>query len=227
MQTVQQLFLDPLQAAWVEVASKIGSVLPKVAAAVIILILGWIISKVLARISKRILFLARIDRLATKAGIEQFLLKGGVRKNTVQILEGVVYWFFLTLTFITAFSAVGLSEVVTPLTSLLLYIPNIFIVIMILVAGAYIAAFADSTVRTYSTNIGVKKPELAGRISRGLVLLFVIIIALDQLRLEVNILGQAFLVIMASLGLGIAIAIGLGAKDLAKAHLERIISPPK
>jgi hypothetical protein len=227
MQTVEQLILDPLQTAWIQVGSKLGSILPKIVAAIIILFLGWIISKLLAGLTRRLLLLTRFDRLTAKVGIEDFLAKGGVKRNSVGILSGVVYWFFLILVLITAFTAVGLTAVVAPLTSILLYIPNIFVVILILVVGAYLAAFADSTVKAYSTNFGVKKPEAAGAISRGLVLLFVIIIALEQLRLETEILSQVFLILVAAVGLGIAIAIGLGAKDTAKGYIDKFISPPK
>jgi len=227
MQSFQQLFLEPLQTTWVEVVSKVGSVLPKILAALIILIFGWIVSKIFSGISKRVLVLIQFDRLASKAGLDEFLIKGGVKRNTVQLLGGLVYWFFLILTFIAAFSAVGLSAVVVPLTSILLYVPNIFVVVLILVFGAYLAAFADSVVKAYSANAGVTKPELAGRISRALVLLFAIIIALEQLRLETNLITQVFLILMAALGLGAAIAIGIGAKDLAKTYLEKFIKPGK
>ncbi|HKZ21894.1 MAG TPA: hypothetical protein VJ165_01685 [candidate division Zixibacteria bacterium] len=227
MQALQQLLLDPLKTTWVEVVSKVGSVLPKILAALIILIFGWIIAKILSGISKRILVLIQFDRLATKAGIDEFLAKGGVKRSAVQLLGGLVYWFFLILTFIAAFSAVGLTAVVAPLTSILLYIPNIFVVILILIFGAYVAAFTDSVVRAYSSNVGLNRPELAGRISRALVLLFAIIIALEQLRLETNLITQVFLLSVASLGLGAAIAIGLGAKELTKGYLEKLIRPRK
>jgi len=108
-----------------------------------------------------------------------------------------------------------------------LYIPNIFVVILILIFGAYVAAFTDSVVRAYSSNVGLNRPELAGRISRALVLLFAIIIALEQLRLETNLITQVFLLSVASLGLGAAIAIGLGAKELTKGYLEKLIRPRK
>jgi len=225
MQTVESLFLDPFQAAWTQIATMLGGILPKLVAALLILFLGWLISKLLAGLARKLLFLIRFDRLVAKAGVEDFLAKGGVKKNSVQILGGVVYWFFLILTLITAFGVAGLDAAVDPLISILLYIPNIFIVILILTIGAYLAAFADSAVRAYSTNFGAKKPEMTGKIARVLVLIFVLIIAFEQLQFKTEILSRVFLIVLASVGLGVAIAIGLGAKDTAKAYIDKLTGP--
>ncbi|MCI0530398.1 MAG: hypothetical protein L0Y74_00375 [candidate division Zixibacteria bacterium] len=225
MQTVESLFLDPFQAAWTQIATMLGGILPKLVAALIILFLGWLISKLLAGLARKLLFLIRFDRLVAKAGVEDFLAKGGVKKNSVQILGGVVYWFFLILTLITAFGVAGLDAAVDPLISILLYIPNIFIVILILTIGAYLATFADSAVKAYSANFGAGKPEAAGKIARILVLIFVLIIAFEQLQFKTEILSRVFLVVLASVGLGAAIAIGLGAKDTAKTYIDKLTGP--
>lgn len=213
---------DPLEAAWFKIAEIVGGLLPKVIGFILILILGWLLSKLFAFVIKKLLVLARVNVLSQKAGIEDFLQKGGLKKDAVSIISRVVYWFFMIITFVVAFNSVGLTAVSDVLNDLLLYFPNIFVALVILVIGFYLARFVAGLVQVFAGNIGVKKPDAIGKITYAIVIIFIIPITLNQLRIASDLVTNTFLLLFGALCLALAIAFGLGSKDLVVRLWEKL-----
>lgn len=213
---------DPLEAAWFKIAEIVGALLPKVIGFILILIIGWLMSKLFAFVIKKLLMLARVNVLSEKAGIEDFLQKGGLKKDAVSIISRVVYWFFIIITFVVAFNSVGLTAVSDVLNDLLLYFPNIFVALVILVIGFYLARFVAGLVQVFAANIGVKKPDAIGKITYAIVIIFIIPITLNQLRIASDLVTNTFLLLFGALCLALAIAFGLGSKDLVVRLWEKM-----
>jgi len=213
---------DPLEAAWFKIAEILGGLLPKVIGFLLILIIGWLLSKLFAFVIKKLLLLVRVHVLSEKAGIEGFLQKGGLKKDAVSIISRVAYWFFIIITFVVAFNSVGLTVVSDVLNDLLLYFPNIFVALVILVIGFYLAHFVAGLVQVFAGNIGIKKPDVIGKISYAIVMIFIIPIILNQLRIAPDLVANTFLLLFGALCLALAIAFGLGSKDLVVRIWEKL-----
>lgn len=211
----------PLETAWQKIAEILGGLAPKVIGFLLILIIGWLISKFLAFAIKKLLTLARIPKLAEKAGIENFLRKGNLKRDTVSIISRVAYWFFIIITFIVAFNSVGLSTVSEVLNDLLLYFPNIFVALVILVIGFYLAHFVSGLVNVFAGNIGIEKPEIMGKTAYVIVMVFVIPIALNQLNIASELVTNAFLLLFGALCLALALAFGLGSREIVTEWLNK------
>jgi hypothetical protein len=205
---------EPIKVAWLKMGEILGALLPKLVGFLLILIIGWLISKLFAFVIRKLLRLVRVNVLAEKAGIETFLQKGGLKRDTIGIIGLVAYWFFIIITFIVAFNTAGLTTVSDFLNEILLYFPNIFVALVILVIGFYLASFIKGLVKVLAGNIGVEKPDIIGNIGYAIVLVFIIPIALNQLKIASDIVTNAFLLLFGALCLALAIAFGLGSKDL-------------
>ena len=169
---------EPIKAAWLKMGEVLGTLLPKLVGFLLILIIGWLISKLFTFVIKKLLRLARVHVLAEKAGVESFLKKGGLKKDTVGIIGRVAYWFFIIITFIVAFNTAGLTTVSDFLNEILLYFPNIFVALVILVIGFYLASFVKGLVKVFAGNIGIEKPDIIGNIGYAIVLVFIIPVVL-------------------------------------------------
>lgn len=213
MQEVTKEIITPLHAAWFRIADQVGALLPKIAGFILIVIIGWLISKLFSLAIKKLLRLVRLNVLSEKSGIEAFLKRGGIKRTLVEILGGVIYWFFLLITFIIAFDSVGLTAVSDLLNRILLYIPNVFVAVIIMVIGFYLAKLVSTSVRVFAGNLGVGRPNVVAQGTNYVVLFFVFTIVLEQLGIAREIVTNAFTIVLGTLGLGIAIAIGLGSKD--------------
>lgn len=205
---------EPLKVAWLKMAEIVGGLLPKIIGFLLILIIGWLLSRLFAFLIDKLLRLIRINFLSEKAGIEAFLKKGGLKKDTVYIISRIAYWFFIIITFIVAFNSVGLTTVADVFNRILLYFPNIFIALVILVIGFYLARFVSDLIKVFAGNIGIGKPDIMGKVAYAIVIVFVIPIALSQLGIAAHLVSNTFLILFGAFCLAAAIAFGLGSKEL-------------
>jgi hypothetical protein len=206
--------LDSMKSFWWEVSTAF----PALFAATVLLLIGWGVARLLRRGVVRLLRLLRVDLLAEKAGIEDFLLQGGVRYTAVTLLADLVYWLIMFTVILAALNSLGLQNASALFNKIILYVPNVIVAILVLMFGALFAKIVRAVTFTYLSNIGISGADVIGHIAQWAILLFVVSIALEQLSLGGQILVSAFQIGFGAICLALAIAFGLGGKDLA-AHL--------
>jgi Conserved TM helix len=200
---------------------KVADMLPDIAAAAGIVILGWLVAKVVRFAVERGLRAVNFNVLTERAGTDHFLQQGGLRGDTTTLFGLLAYWVVILAALMGASDKVGLLHLTDILHRILLYSPKILISMLIAVFGSYFAKFVGSAVITYCIEAQIPDAELLGRIARYLIMAFVIMIALSQLEVGGDIVQRTFLVILGGIVLALALAFGLGGKDWAAAMLER------
>ena len=95
------LILDSLQSSWFQIAAY----LPRVLTAIVLLILGWLIARTVQRVVVRLLRLARLEAAAEQTGVDDFLVRGGVRFTVVTLIGEILYWGLLLIFAIAVFIA--------------------------------------------------------------------------------------------------------------------------
>ena len=103
----------------------------------------------------------------------------------------------------------------------MLFVPKIFVALLILAFGAYFARFIGDAVRTYCVNIDLHDGEFLARLAQYAITAFVVLIALDQVHIGGDIVRQSFLILLAGIVFALALAFGLGGKDWAAERLRR------
>jgi hypothetical protein len=211
------LLLEPLRVF----LHQLGEFLPKLLLAIIIVVAGWLIAKAVRLAVVKGLRAINFHVLTERVGIDSFLQQGGTRADTTRILGTLIYWLVILAALILAFNSLGLAHVAGLLERVALFIPRLIVAIVILAFGLYFARFIDYSVTTYSKNVELSDAELLGRLARYAVMMFVALIALDQLDIGGNIIRESFLIILAGVVLALALAFGLGGQGWAAALLER------
>ena len=211
------LILDSLQRSWFQIAEYF----PRVLTAVVLLILGWLIARTVQRIVVRLLRLARLEAAAEQTGVDDFLVRGGVRFTVVTLIGEIFYWGLLLIFAVAVFNLIGLTmspESVARLTS---YVPNVMAALVVLIFGSLGARLIRGLVVAYLGNVGVKGSERIGLLVQGALVAFVVLLALEQLRIDVKLLASAFQLAFGGICLALAIAFGLGGRNWAESILER------
>ncbi|BAU48060.1 hypothetical protein SVA_1498 [Sulfurifustis variabilis] len=209
--------LEPLRAF----LAQLGAFLPKLLLAIIILVAGWLLAKFVRVLVEKALRFVNFNVLAERAGIDGFLQQGGVRTDTTGLLALLVYWLVILGALIVAFNSLGLEHVTVLLGRIVMFLPQVFVAVLILAFGAYFARFVGQAVTTYCRNVGVEDAELLGRLAQYAIVVFVALIVLDQLGIGGEILRQSFLIVLTGVVLALALAFGLGGQKWAAELLER------
>ncbi|MEO8681462.1 MAG: hypothetical protein ABI665_20610 [Vicinamibacterales bacterium] len=191
---------------------------PDLAMALVLLIAGWLVAKLMRRLALRLLRAARVDELAERLGFEDFLVQGGVEATTVTLIAGAIYWLILAGVFFTLLDALGLRAAGLLLERLVSFIPNLLLAVGVLVFGSLLARIIGALV---FSNIGSSAAEPVGALARYALLVFVFVMAAEQLAIRTDVLVSAFQIAFAAVCLAAALAFGLGGRDWAEKVISR------
>jgi hypothetical protein len=214
------MLIEPVRASLIQ----IGAFLPRVVLAIAILIIGWLVAKAVRFALGKALRAANFNVITEKAGIDGFLRQGGSDIDTIRILCGLAYWLVLLAAIMIAFNSLELAYVTDLVGRIVLFVPRVMVAVVIVVFGAYFARFVATATATYLRNIGVGEAGTIGRLVLYAIMVFVVLIALDQLGLG-EVLRQTFLIIVGALALALALAFGLGGQRRAAELIERWTRP--
>jgi hypothetical protein len=123
-----------------------------------------------------------------------------------------------------ASNSLDLGFVTDLIGRVVLFVPKVMFAVVIIVFGAYFARFVASALTTYLRDTHAGEAGLIGRLALYAIMVFVIMIALDQMGLG-DIIRQAFLIIVAGIVLGLALAFGIGGTKRAADVIERWSRP--
>lgn len=214
----ENLIVEPVR----EMLTKILGYLPTLLGALIILVVGWIIAKVIRGIVNQVLKVIRFDSLADKAGISEILRKGGLKATAGEVLSGLVYWLVIIMVLVMVVNALGMPQASGVLESLFAYIPNVIAALFVLVIGMFLASFVSGIVHTAASNANFPKPDMLAGISRWAIIIFAATISLRELGIAPLLVTTTFNILFGGVCLALALAFGLGGKDAAARYLEQL-----
>jgi flagellar biosynthesis protein FliQ len=195
--------------------------LPRLAVALVVFIVGWILAKVARFAIVKGLRAVNFHVVTQRAGLDGFLKDGGIRADTTEIIALIVYWLVILGALVVGFNSLGLIYVTDLLGRVILFVPKVLVALLVLAFGAYFARFIANAVTAYCKNVHMQDAELLGRLAQYAILTFVILIALDQVNIGGDIVRQSFLIVLAGVVFALALAFGLGGKEWAAELLER------
>jgi len=99
-------------------------------------------------------------------------------------------------------------------------VPRVILAVIIIAFGSYFARFVGRSVGAYCRNTGIAEAVALGRLATYAVIVFVLLIAFDQLGVG-DLIRDSFLILLAAVALALALAFGLGGQKRAAEILER------
>lgn len=194
--------------------------LPNLLGALLILLVGLFVAKAIESVVVQLLKTVRLDTLADRIQVSEVLAKGGIKQKLSELIGAIIYWLVILVVLIAALNALQLTVAAQLLEQVVAFLPNVIAAIFLLVVGIFSAVFLAAAVRTAAVNAGISQPQLLGQIVQTAVIIFASVAALEQLNIQL--VGEAFLIVLAGISLGLALAFGLGCKDQAGRWAERL-----
>ena len=211
------LLLRSLRETW----SAAVSLLPDLGLALLLLVAGWLFAKLTRRLAVRALRAARVDELAERSGVDDFLVQGGVPFTLVTLVAGTLYWLILAGVFVALLDALGVRTAGVLVQRVAQFVPNLVLAVGVLVFGSLLARVIGGLVYSYLSNIGSSAAEPIGALARWALLVFVLFMAAEQLAIRTEVLVSAFQIAFAAVCLAAALAFGLGGRDWAAQVIAR------
>ncbi len=217
------LFVESFQ----QFLNEIASALPKIIGAILILIIGWIIAKLLKRLFVKLLKLVKFNYLTEKSGIDKFLKEGGAKVNAIDVIGTLIYWFIMLIVIMATLNSLNLTAASALFNEIMLYIPNIVVAIAILIIGIYLARMVSQIIKTSLKGMQDKTSNLISQIAFIAIIVLTVFVTIGQLNIAKEIMTSAFIIIFGAICLALALAFGLGGREKAAEILDELLKKNK
>jgi hypothetical protein len=194
------------------------SFVPKLFAGLIVLLIGIVIASIVKQLILALTKSLKVDTYLERYGVPE-LRKDYTWSN---ILAEIVRWFVIIVFLIPTADIWGLPRIGTLLNEILLYLPNVFIAVVIALVGFVLAKLAHDVILASIKGITKESAEMIATATQWAINIFVILAVLNQLGVASDLIRILFTGFVAMIALAGGIAFGLGGQSNAQEILDGI-----
>ncbi len=192
------------------------SFLPALIGAVILVIIGWWLGSVLGRVVEGLLNRVGFEHAMERTGVTGFISRTGAGTMRTSHLIGEIAKWFVRLIFLElAAQALHLTAVTTLLNSIVLWIPNLVVALIIVLLGFVLAQFVGRVLRGALSRSGMGNADILATIAEYGIIGLAVVTALNQIGVATTIITILFGGIVLALALAAGLAFGLGGRETA------------
>ena len=210
MQNITNWF-NQIQNAWQETAAARSANLPAVLGAILLVLLGWLLAKVVRSAVVRLAGMLNrtIRNLSDAASLSPFSFSPQV----VRIAGNAAYWLVILVFLTAAARSLELHAFSIWLARILNYVPVLLAGALIIVAGYVASIFVRDVTATALTTSGVRQGALLASFAQAGVLLTAVVVGVDQVGVDVSFLITIIAIALGGVFGGFALAFGFGSRD--------------
>jgi hypothetical protein len=197
--------------------SNIATFIPKLLFFAIILVVGYVIAKVLAKATNAVLERVGFDNAVERGGVKQALAKS--QYDASDIVAKLVKYAVILFTLVIAFDVFGPNAISDLLQSIVAFLPKLIVAIIIVVVAAAIA----KAVKDLLSNMlgGLSYGNVVATIASVFIMFLGVIAALNQIDVATTVTTPVLITILATLGGVIVVGMGGGLVRPMQSRWER------
>ncbi|OGI32460.1 MAG: hypothetical protein A2271_00760 [Candidatus Moranbacteria bacterium RIFOXYA12_FULL_35_19] len=217
-----QTWGEAITTSLIGLGERLINFLPALIGALLVLLAGWIIAISIGKLAEKFMKALRVDKAAEKIGLSERIYGNEIHLSISVFFGNLVKWFLVLVFLMAAADILKLDQVTNFLNSILLYIPNVIVAVVILGAVMLLGNFVYGIVKGSTRAAGIMSATLLATISKWAIVIFGIFAAFIQLGIAPSLVSTIFIGIVAMLALAGGLAFGLGGRDEAAAILRKL-----
>lgn len=217
---MREMIMSELTQTMHELARGFAAYLPRLIVMLIIVLLGWLVAYIFKAIARSILRLTKFAKLSENAGATQ-LLKSAALPSSTELVSRFVFWVAWIGFILIGISALGIGGLEEHISRFFLFLPRLFVALVILFFGLLAASFFSRATLLAAVNANSRSPRLLSLSVRLILIIFTVSMVFEELGIAEQTIMMAFGIAFGAVMFGLALAFGLGGKDLARDFLER------
>ncbi|WP_018332639.1 mechanosensitive ion channel family protein [Actinomycetospora chiangmaiensis] len=187
--------------------------IPNVIGALLVLLIGYLIARLLRAAITRLLQRVRLDQRLTHGSGGEYVTRFSPDGSPAKLVGLVVQWVLLVFVIVSAVGTLNIPAVTGFVDLVLSYLPNVIAALLIFLVAAAIAAAVGGLV--HRTMGDTPTGRVARSAAPTLVMVIAVFMILNQLGIAEVIVNATFIALIGALALGAALAFGLGGRDAA------------
>jgi hypothetical protein len=202
-----------------ELGTTIAGFLPNLVGMLVILLVGWALSRLTAGLFRRLLHRAGLDRGAERLGVTETLRRAGLALAPSEMVSRLVFWMLMLTFLLSAVETLGLEAVTATIDRLIAYLPNVIAAAFIVVVGLLLARFVQNLVSSGAATANLVYARQLGSAAHGAVVVMVGVLTAQQLGVDTQLLMTVITAVIAASALAIGLAFALGSREIVGAIL--------
>ena len=182
--------------------------------ALLVLLFGWIVIKLLLKLLKRALKVIKIDRFGKKLNDIEIIEGKKLNIDLSKIILSFIKWSLLLILIIVVSEMMGLTIISEEIGNLITYLPKLLSAAAIFVIGLFIANFVKKSIQTFFKSFELSGSKIISQLVFFILLAIISITALNQAGINTDIITSNLNLIFGAFLVAIALAVGLGAREV-------------
>ncbi|MDX1940483.1 MAG: mechanosensitive ion channel [Saprospiraceae bacterium] len=210
-----------------EMLLSFAAVVPNFFLALIVFLIGWIISKLISKFVRRLLKTIGADKLAERLNEIEIIHKSNLKIVPSVLLSKILYYILLFIFIFAATDVLGMEAVSKLMGDLLNYLPNLISAFLVLIIGIFFADFIKNIVLTACNSLGIPAAGVIANIVFYFIFLNVAMITLSQAKIDTDFIQDNLSIILAGVVFAFAIGYGFASRDMAANFLSSLYNKDK
>jgi hypothetical protein len=190
--------------------------LPGLVGALVILIIGYFVAKIVGNVLARVLTRAGLDRTTLRGQTGEWVRK--VTTSPSVLVGKLAFWAIFLGAISLAATALGIDALTAFVASIYEYLPNVIAAVLIFIVAGAIAAGVSTLASRFMGDTPTGR--VVATAAPILVMTIATFMILDQLKIAEDIVVITYAALIGSIALGAALAFGLGGRDVAAQMLR-------
>ena len=191
-------------------------ILPALIGALILLVAGWLLADLVARLVGTLLRRLGFESVAQRTGVTGFITMTGVHDASASmVIAELVKWFVRLIFIEMAAEVLHITAVSNLINSVILFIPNLIVALLVVMIGVLVGNFVANLVRGGAGEMGLGAPNLVAGVARWAVITLSVLVALNQVGIATTLVNALMIGVVGALALALGLAFGLGGREVA------------
>lgn len=194
-------------------AGSLGTVLPALIGAGIILLTGYFLARQIEKWTDHLLKRMEFNKVAQAGGLTEAIERAGTRLDPVHAIGKLLFWLVMLVVILLASTALGLESINQMFGTMLSLVPALIAGVVIVILGMIVGEFVRGLVLASAG--GVEGVPTLAKLTKAAVVLVSAFLAMEQVGVSGEIITAAFTLVLGAIALAAGLAFGLGNRDLA------------
>lgn len=196
--------------------------LPRIVVAGLVVAIGFFVADRIGRLVARLLHKFYFDQALDNSGLSRASQLTGLRFRASGALGTLLSWLLGLIVLVVAAEILHLDQVSAFLESIVVYLPNVIVALLILACSIIVSKFIFTLIEETALSANIPSATVLARLGQWAVIVFAIMAALVQLQVATQLIKIIFAGIIFMVSLAGGIAFGFGGRDKAKELIDSL-----
>lgn len=217
-------FFSKIREALVKMAENFAEFIPQLLLALVLLFLGFVFSKLVAKAVRTLFSRLGVDGLLEKSGVTGVLQRAGIKAAPGAFVGRLLFWIAMLYVVKIAAQEASIKDISDIVLSIIAFMPNAITAALIMLVGFVVADIIKNAVFNQLSAAGLGYARTLSKVIFGFIFILVLTVALAKINIQTELLNATVMILLGALGLALALCLGLGLKGMTRSIVSGIYS---